>query len=56
MVDNRPVIVVWFSCGAASAVAAFMTLLIYGATHRVRIVNNPVKQEDADNRRFLADV
>lgn len=56
MTDDRPVIVVWFSCGAASAVAAYITLVLYGKTHRVRIVNNPVAEEDEDNRRFLKDV
>jgi len=49
-------IVVWFSCGAASAVAAKKTLDKYGATHRVRVVNNPIEEEDADNVRFLKDV
>lgn len=49
------VIAVWFSCGAASAVAAKTTLEKYPEC-RVRIINNPVAEEDADNRRFLADV
>lgn len=49
-------IAVWFSCGVASAVAAHFTLRRYGATHNIRIVNNPVVEEGADNRRFLADV
>jgi hypothetical protein len=49
-------IVVWFSCGAASAVAAKLTLDKYGDTHNVRIVNNPVIEEDEDNGRFLDDV
>ena len=53
---DRETIVVWFSCGAASAVAAMKTLEKYGSTHNVRIVNNYVKEEDADNRRFLKDV
>lgn len=48
-------IAVWFSCGAASAVAAKLTLDKYGK-HRVRVVNNPVLEEDKDNRRFLNDV
>ena len=52
----RQVIVVWFSCGAASAVAAKFTLDLYGAYHDVRVVNNPVAEEDEDNRRFLHDV
>jgi hypothetical protein len=49
-------IAVWFSCGAASAVAAKMTVERFGATHDVRIVNNPVAEEDPDNLRFMADV
>lgn len=56
MLTDRETIVVWFSCGAASAVAAMLTLKKYGATHNIRIVNNPVAEEDQDNRRFLADV
>jgi hypothetical protein len=46
-------IAVWFSCGAASAVAAKLTLEKYSD---VRVVNNPVAEEDSDNRRFLKDV
>jgi hypothetical protein len=53
---TRGVIAVWFSCGAASAVAAKQTLERYGSTHQVRVINNPVKEEDPDNRRFLKDV
>lgn len=49
-------IAVWFSCGAASAVAALETLRRYGHTHNVRIINNPVKEEDHDNLRFMRDV
>jgi hypothetical protein len=49
-------IVVWFSCGAASAVAAKKTIERYGSTHRIRVVNNPIKEEDEDNVRFLKDV
>lgn len=48
-------IVVWFSCGAASAAAAKLTIDRYPDCH-VRIVNNPVAEEDPDNRRFLKDV
>jgi len=50
------VIAVWFSCGAASAVALKRTVERYGNLCQVRAVNNPVAEEDADNRRFLADV
>jgi 3'-phosphoadenosine 5'-phosphosulfate sulfotransferase (PAPS reductase)/FAD synthetase len=49
-------ITVWFSCGAASAVAAKKTIEIYGAKNNIRIVNNPVKEEHPDNQRFLKDV
>ena len=53
---RKNMIAVWFSCGAASAVSAKKTLEIYGHSHDVRIVNNPVMEEDDDNRRFLIDV
>lgn len=53
---NRKTIVVWFSCGAASAVAAKKTKEKYGKTHNVIIVNNPVKEEHPDNLRFLKDI
>jgi hypothetical protein len=49
-------IVVWFSCGAASAVAAKKTIEKYGKTHLVRVVNNPVREEHHDNLRFMKDV
>lgn len=49
-------IVVWFSCGAASAVAAKKTIEKYGSNNTIRVVNNPVKEEDEDNRRFLKDI
>lgn len=52
----RPLdIVVWFSCGAASAVAAKKTIEMFPGD-RVRVVNTPVDEEDQDNRRFLKDV
>ncbi|QDP67893.1 MAG: putative uncharacterized nin region protein [Prokaryotic dsDNA virus sp.] len=53
---SKPTIVVWFSCGAASAVAAKKTIERYGSTHNIRVVNNPIAEEDADNVRFLKDV
>lgn len=49
-------IVVWFSCGAASAIAAKKTIETYGDYCNVIVVNNPVKEEDEDNQRFLQDV
>lgn len=52
---NNKTIVVWFSCGAASAVAAKLTLDIYGHNNKVIICNNPIAEEDQDNQRFLKD-
>jgi hypothetical protein len=52
----KPVIAVWFSCGAASAVAAKKTIELYGSTHEIRVINNPIAEEHHDNRRFLKDV
>lgn len=49
-------IVVWFSCGVASAIAAKRTIEMYGNFCNVRIVNNFIMEEDFDNRRFLQDV
>lgn len=56
MPNRLETIVVWFSCGAASAVAAQETLRQYGDRYDVRIVNSPIAEEDDDNRRFLRDV
>jgi hypothetical protein len=44
--------VVWFSCGAASAVATKLALLRFPD---LVIANNTVKEEHPDNARFLAD-
>ena len=49
-------ITVWFSCGAASAVAAKKTIEIYGEKNNIRVVNNPIKEEHEDNQRFLKDI
>lgn len=49
-------IAVWFSCGAASAVAAKMTIEKYKDIANIRIINNPIKEEHEDNMRFLRDV
>lgn len=43
--NNGQVIAVWFSCGAASAVVAKKTIEKYGDTNRIRIINNPIKDE-----------
>ena len=47
---------VWFSCGVASAVAAKLTLDLYGKENNVIILNNPVIEEDEDNLRFKDDI
>ncbi len=49
-------IVVWFSCGVASAVAAKITLNAYSHRDEIRIVNCPVIEEHHDNLRFKLDV
>ena len=49
-------IAVWFSCGAASAVAAKKTIEQYGDKFLIRVLNNPILEEDEDNYRFLKDV
>ena len=50
-----PTIAVWFSCGAASAVAAKLTIEQYADKYNILVVNNPVDEEDSDNLRFLKD-
>lgn len=48
-------IAVWFSCGAASAVAAKKTIERYDNLCDIRVVYNPVIEEHEDNLRFLRD-
>lgn len=56
MSTTKGTIAVWFSCGAASAVAAKKTIEIYGNSYDIHIVNNPVIEEHEDNKRFSDDV
>lgn len=56
MVSHGDIIAVWFSCGAASAVAAKKTIEKYGRIATVRVINNPIVEEHPDNQRFLKDV
>lgn len=49
-------IVVWVSCGAASAVAAIETQRLFGEVQEIRYVNTPIKEEDPDNLRFMDDL
>lgn len=53
---SKPVIAVWFSCGAASAVAAKITIEKYNNSHNISILNTPIKEEDNDNQRFRRDI
>lgn len=48
--------IVWFSCGAASAVAARMAVEKYGAENIHVVYCDTSKDENADNPRFMADV
>lgn len=47
-------VVCQFSCGAASAVATKLAIAQY-SQHELVVVNAYIREEDADNRRFLAD-
>jgi len=51
---KKETIAVWFSCGAASAVAAKKTIEKYGQTHNVIIVNNPVVTRKFFNEKYLS--
>lgn len=55
-VKEGDTIAIWFSCGAASAIAALKTVELYGDICNIRIINNPIKEEHEDNQRFLKDV
>jgi hypothetical protein len=55
--SNEPRILVWFSCGAASAVAAKLTIELYGKTSAVEVLYcDTSADEHPDNQRFLVDV
>jgi len=55
LIKENDIITVWFSCGAASAVAAKRTLERYQDICEIKIVNNPIADEHPDNLRFLKD-
>lgn len=55
MIEDKH-IAVWFSCGAASAVATKLTLEMYGDNNKISVLNNPIMEEGEDNQRFLRDV
>lgn len=48
--------IVWFSCGAASAVAAKVAIEQYGTDHVYIVYCDTSASEHSDNVRFLADV
>jgi hypothetical protein len=52
---GKPRLVVWFSCGDASAVAAKIALARYGNSHEVAIARCIVSNEHEDNSRFAVD-
>lgn len=54
--DRKLTIAVWFSCGAASAVALKRTVEQYGDRYNILAVNTILKEEDEDNQRFKEDV
>jgi hypothetical protein len=56
MPNTGDTIAIWFSCGAASAVAAKLAIERYASSCHIRVLNNPIAEEDDDNRRFLKDV
>lgn len=49
-------VIVWFSCGAASAVAAFFAVKEYGKENVELIYCDTLKYEHPDNLRFMNDV
>lgn len=50
-------ILVWFSCGAASAVAAKVAVDAYGKRREVVVMNVDMREDEhPDNQRFLQDV
>ena len=55
-VQKGDTIAVWFSCGAASAIASKLIVDKYKDICTIRILNNPVIEEHPDNVRLLKDV
>lgn len=55
-IAKRQVMAVWFSNGAASAVASKKAVEKYGDLYDIFIINNPVDEEDRDCLRFMEDV
>jgi hypothetical protein len=51
----KPSIVVWFSCGTASAVTAKLVIAQYAATHDITVARCVVPEEHEDNARFADD-
>ncbi|NBW20615.1 MAG: hypothetical protein EBR82_72880, partial [Caulobacteraceae bacterium] len=53
--EALPRVVVWFSCGAANAVAAKLTLAKYAGKNEVVIARCVIDNEHPDHDRFAAD-
>lgn len=54
-IQKDDIIAVWFSCGAASAVAAKKTIERFPQAN-IFVLNSPIQEEHEDNRRFLHDI
>lgn len=52
---NRRRLVVWFSCGTASAVTAKIALVRYQETHEIAVARCIVPEEHEDNDRFARE-
>ena len=53
--SNKPRLVCWFSCGAASAVATKLAIAQFKDTHEIVIARCIVHEEHEDNDRFAKD-
>ena len=61
MVEKNDMIVgkhiaVWFSCGAASAVAAKLSLDKWSSTNKISILNNQIKKRTKTTKDFSETV
>lgn len=55
IIDGKDRILVWFSCGAASAVAAKMTIAANTEDRELLVVYCEVEEEHPDSKRFLKE-
>jgi hypothetical protein len=52
---QKPRLVCWFSCGAASAVATMLAIKQFSKSHNIIVARCIVKEEHPDNERFAND-